>query len=584
MGKRAQERIQEGKSHGSWVLLQNCHLYSDWMPQLEKIIEDYSLRDDIREGLNKDYRLWLTSMPSDKFPVSVLQNGVKMIVEPPRGVKANLLRCYTAAPLNDPKFFTDCTKPKEWKKLLFGLCFFHATVQERRAFGPLGWNIPYSFSDADLRISIRQLQAFLNEYPDIPFDALLYLTGHCNYGGRVTDDKDRRYLLTALGDYYTPDIFDDKYLFSPDGIFSAPKDGQYEQYLEAIQKLPQNANPGVFGLHANADITKDQRDTNLLLDSVLLTQPRDVGSGGGGQDKAQTDPKSIVLQVVQDILEKMPKNFDVEAAEKKYPILRHQSMNTCLTQEMVRYNRLLSRIRTSLKDLEGAIQGTVVMSQVLEALYDAIYDGKIPTHWKSLSYPSTKPLGGYVADLLQRLRFLQDWFEDGPPAVFWLSGFFFTHAFLTGILQNYARKQHFEIDTLRWDFKVLPLKEYAEGPADGCYVHGLFLEGAGWNPERGVLAESKPGELFIPFPIIWLQPTKQSKDSEKMQSELTATASRQASTHYDCPLYRTPERRGVLLTTGHSTNFVMNITLPLGEESAAHWIKRGTALLCGLDY
>ena len=107
-------------------------------------------------------------------------------------------RSFQLEPIADEEFFEGCNKPEVFKKLCFGLAFCHGFVQERRAFGPIGWNIPYGFDDGDLKISVRQLQMYINENEQTPFEALKYATGECNYGGRVTDDKDRRLLNTLL--------------------------------------------------------------------------------------------------------------------------------------------------------------------------------------------------------------------------------------------------------------------------------------------------------------------------------------------------------------------------------------------------
>lgn len=103
---------------------------------------------------------------------------------------------------------------------------------------------------------------FMNEYEELPLDALTYLTGECNYGGRVTDDKDRRLLVAILSIFYNRDTVEDsEYRFSPSGLYYAPKEGPYQHYIDYIRSLPLTPSPEVFGLNDNADITKDNQET-----------------------------------------------------------------------------------------------------------------------------------------------------------------------------------------------------------------------------------------------------------------------------------------------------------------------------------
>lgn len=527
-----------------------------------------------------------------------------MTIEPPKGIRANLIGSFASF---DPAWFENAARPINFRKLAFGLSFFHASVLERKKFGPLGWNIRYDFAESDLRISLDQLRIFVEDaaYPEDrpPFAALAYLTGECNYGGRVTDDNDRRTLMALLSDVYNNGVVHEaNHALSPSGVYAIQdSNAGLEEYVTYIRSLPFTEGPEVFGLNENANISTAINETNGLLGTALSLQPRGGSGGGekkaaaaGGDDKskaaaaaapaAPSSPDDILLALTSSISTSLPDLFDIEAVEVAFPVAFEESMNTVLTQECMRFNTLLSVVKRSLVELSLAIKGLSVMSAELESVGTALAQGRVPDMWKGVAYPSVKPLGSWTADLIERLAELGVWISSRTkPGVFWISGFFFTQSFLTGARQNYARKYAIPIDELAYDYRVLTSAEcdsiHAAGgyrnpashPEDGVYVHGLFLQSARWDAIANQLAEATPRELFSALPVVHLLPRK--------------TVDIDSAAHvYHCPTYKTSERAGILSTTGHSTNYVMPIALPMGRDTTAkHWVKRGCALFTQLD-
>ena len=250
--------------------------------------------------------------------------------------------------------------------------------------------------------------------------------------------------------------------------------------------------------------------TNMLFTSILLTQ-----SSSGSSDEGQKSPEEVTHDVAEANLKKLPPAFDMELAELKYPIMWEQSMNTVLVQELLRYNKLTEVIKTSLQNTMDGMKGKIVLSEQLEKVGNSLFYGRIPQLWAENSYPSLKPLAGYVNDLLERLSFFQKWLDTQAPPAFWFPGLYFSAAFLTGNLQNFARKYTVPIDHVEFDFVMMDdsFEKYTLPPDDGCYAYGLFIDGAMEWGEKS-LDSSLPKVLFAEAPVIYLKPSEDTKLSE----------------------------------------------------------------------
>ena len=189
--QKAIKYLQSGAEEGHWCFLQNCHLSVNMLPELEAKLDEL-----VQMGCQENFRLFMSANPTDKFPISLLQRSVKMTVEPPRNIKPNMQRLYR----NIGQSFTYVDKEQAFRKAIFGLCWFHTLLIERKKFKSLGWNSNYPFNDSDWQVCADTLANYMGRLKDgvaidsynkkqpIPWQAIQYLVSKANYGGRVTDD------------------------------------------------------------------------------------------------------------------------------------------------------------------------------------------------------------------------------------------------------------------------------------------------------------------------------------------------------------------------------------------------------------
>ncbi|OWF42162.1 dynein heavy chain 8, axonemal-like [Mizuhopecten yessoensis] len=531
---------------GGFAMLQNCHLGLDFMDELLETIVD-------TQHVHEDFRVWITTEVHPAFPISLLQCSIKFTNEPPQGIKAGLKRTYAGITQD----YLDINTMMQWKPMLFGVSFIHTVVQERRKFGPLGWNIPYEFNSSDWTASVQFVQNHLDDIDPrkgISWNTVRYMLGEVQYGGRVTDDYDKRLLNTFGRVWFGDFMFLDSFQFYIG--YKIPKVKSIDDTMAFIENLPLVDSPEALGLHTNADITYQTNLSTSVLETMMSIQPKDSG-GGAGETR-----ESIVYKMASDMLSKLPGNYlphEVRDRLRRYGHL--QPLNIFLKQEIDRMQRVIFEVRVTLTDLRLAIDGTIIMSENLRDALDNMFDARVPSLWRKISWASST-LGFWFTELLERNEQFHAWVFVGRPDVFWMTGFFNPQGFLTAMRQEVTRAHKgWALDSVTLHNEVIRQnkEDISAAPAEGVFVYGLFLDGAAWDRRNSRLCESTPKVLFTALPVVHM-------------FAINSTAAKDPRL-YQCPVYKKPNRTDLTYIT-----FIVLKT----NQNPDHWILRGVGALCDI--
>ncbi|XP_048641449.1 dynein axonemal heavy chain 10 isoform X3 [Marmota marmota marmota] len=555
--KVALQLLETAVARGQWLMLQNCHLLVKWLKELEKSLERITKP-------HPDFRLWLTTDPTRDFPIGILQKSLKVVTEPPNGLKLNMRATYFKI---SPEMLEQCPHTA-FKPLVYVLAFFHAVVQERRKFGKIGWNVSYDFNESDFQVCMEILntyltKAFQQQDPRIPWGSLKYLIGEVMYGGRAIDSFDRRILTTYMDEYLGDFIFD---TFQPFHFFrnkevdyKIPIGDVKDKFVEAIEALPLANTPEVFGLHSNAEIGYYTQAARDMWAHLLELQPQT------GESSSGISRDDYISQVAKDIQNKMPKVFDLDQI-RKYLGVGITPTAVVLLQELGRFNKLVTRMSKSLAELQRALAGEVGMSNELDDVARSLFIGHIPNIWRKLAPDTLKSLGNWMIYFLRRFSQYTLWVNEGEPPVMWLSGLQIPESYLTALVQATCRKNGWPLDRSTLFTQVTKFQdaeEVNERAGQGCFVSGLYLEGADWDIERGCLIKSKPKVLVVDLPILKIIPIEVHR--LKLQNT------------FRTPVYTTSMRRNAM-----GVGLVFEADL-FTTRHISHWVLQGVCLTLNSD-
>uniref|UniRef100_A0A8C5Q446 AAA+ ATPase domain-containing protein n=1 Tax=Leptobrachium leishanense TaxID=445787 RepID=A0A8C5Q446_9ANUR len=502
---QAEKAINTAVKSGRWVMLKNVHLAPGWLMQLEKKL--HSLQP------HACFRLFLTMEINPKVPVNLLRAGRIFVFEPPPGVKANMLRTFSSIPVS-----RICKAPNERARLYFLLAWFHAIIQERLRYAPLGWSKKYEFGESDLRSACDTVDTWLDDTskgrqnisPDkIPWSALKTLMAQSIYGGRIDNEFDQRLLNTFLERLFTTSSFDGEFklackvdghkdILMPDGI-------RREEFVQWVELLPDTQTPSWLGLPNNAErvlLTTQGIDMISKMLKMQMLEDEDDLAYAETEKKQRTDSTSDGrpawmrtlhvtacnwLQVIPQSLNHLKRTVD----NIKDPLFRF------FEREVKMGAKLLQDVRTDLTDVVQVCEGKKKQTNYLRTLINELVKGILPRSWSRFTVPAGLTVIQWVADFSDRIKQLQSISQAAATSGakelknihVWLGGLFVPEAYITATRQYVAQANSWSLEELCLDVSVTTsltavLDAYSFG------ITGLKLQGATCTNNKLALSNS----------------------------------------------------------------------------------------------
>ena len=259
----ADKAIEVAHVTGDWLYLQNCHLCPHWLHTLEKVLEKMQSKCDT---VHPTHRLFLSSMPTADFPISVLQSAVKITLNTPSGIRSSMRRVYCEV---TEEQYNSCLQSDVLKKILYATVYFNSVLSERRKYCT-GMCSPYSWVRSDFNFTsiIEQLEVRVGGgdcIEGIPWDTLVSCVGNMSLEGRPSDKWEQRSISSVLNKYFNPSLLLDTPLDEPPSFsFSLSGDGAYTMHPPAwglqavrdcIEGCPLTDRMEDLGLHPTAAVT-----------------------------------------------------------------------------------------------------------------------------------------------------------------------------------------------------------------------------------------------------------------------------------------------------------------------------------------